>query len=329
MKRIQPQARALDLSQRYTRREVGRILGLEPGRLRYWERLCLVNPSARWGEKFYTFGDLVALRSLKKRVIDNHVPARRVRLAIKLIESQFGAESRPRAGIAPGRSRPRNSRRPAGLRASIQSVFCSSGPSRSICPSNPPSSTPWWAPRRKIFSDRARLRKSQRHFAASHRKLFARRRTSLRFGSKPTSISASPTTSSVNLTDARDAFRAAVQLDPLNGISRYNLGCTLEELTNSKKPSIISNAPRAPCPRTPTSISISLSPTKSAAIAAAPANSGPSISASPRQAPGPNKPAPASANIPAAKKNSPSPSAAPLNSPSISRTGSQPVCTAL
>ena len=32
------------------------------------------------------------------------------------------------------------------------------------------------------------------------------------------------------LTDARNCFLAAVQIDPLNGISRYNLGCTLEEL---------------------------------------------------------------------------------------------------
>ena len=32
------------------------------------------------------------------------------------------------------------------------------------------------------------------------------------------------------LSDARAAFAAAVALDPLNGISRYNLGCTLEEM---------------------------------------------------------------------------------------------------
>ena len=32
------------------------------------------------------------------------------------------------------------------------------------------------------------------------------------------------------LSDARNSFLAAVHLDPLNGISRYNLGCTLEEL---------------------------------------------------------------------------------------------------
>jgi tetratricopeptide (TPR) repeat protein len=80
------------LAQRYTRREVGRILGVEPSRLRYWERLHLVRPSSRWGERFYTFGDLVALRTIK-RLTDNRIPALRVRRAIKLIENQFGTEA--------------------------------------------------------------------------------------------------------------------------------------------------------------------------------------------------------------------------------------------
>ena len=34
------------MAQRYTQREVGRILGLDAGRLRYWERLRLVRPQA-------------------------------------------------------------------------------------------------------------------------------------------------------------------------------------------------------------------------------------------------------------------------------------------
>jgi DNA-binding transcriptional MerR regulator len=53
------------LTNRYTRTEAGRILGLETSRLRYWERLRLVRPEARWGERFYSFGDLVALRSIQ------------------------------------------------------------------------------------------------------------------------------------------------------------------------------------------------------------------------------------------------------------------------
>ena len=82
------------MAQRYTRREVGRILGVNPSRLRYWERLQLVRPQARWGERFYNFGDLVALRTLQ-RLTDNRIPARRVRRAVSLIEQQFGESAMP------------------------------------------------------------------------------------------------------------------------------------------------------------------------------------------------------------------------------------------
>src|SRR5215469_2654705 len=82
------------LTQRYTRKEAGRILGVEPSRLRYWERLRLVRPRARWGERFYSFGDLVALRTVK-HLTDCKIPARRVRLAVSLTERQFGAGPRP------------------------------------------------------------------------------------------------------------------------------------------------------------------------------------------------------------------------------------------
>ncbi|MGH9701224.1 MAG: MerR family transcriptional regulator, partial [Candidatus Acidiferrales bacterium] len=54
------------MAQRYTRRDVGRILGLDASRLRYWERLRLIHPRARWGEKFYSFGDLVAVRAIQR-----------------------------------------------------------------------------------------------------------------------------------------------------------------------------------------------------------------------------------------------------------------------
>ncbi|MGH9773547.1 MAG: tetratricopeptide repeat protein [Candidatus Acidiferrales bacterium] len=69
------------MAERYTSCEVRRILGLQPGRLRYWERLQLVRPRTRWRERFYSFSDLIALRSLKY-LTENRIPARRVRRAL-------------------------------------------------------------------------------------------------------------------------------------------------------------------------------------------------------------------------------------------------------
>src|SRR5271169_384955 len=89
IRRRQFESRAAELPQRYTRREVQRILGVDVRRLRYWERLRLVNPRARWGERFYSFGDLVALRTIQ-RITQQKISAHRLRRAVKLVEEQFG-----------------------------------------------------------------------------------------------------------------------------------------------------------------------------------------------------------------------------------------------
>ena len=67
--------------------------------------------------------------------------------------------------------------------------------------------------------------------------------------------------------EAQAEFLSAVQLDPLNGISQYNLGCVLEEQGDIDEAIDILPARRAPCRRMPTFISIWRSPTKSAATA--------------------------------------------------------------
>ena len=89
-----PCAGSRRLAQRYTRSEAGRILGVEPSRLRYWERLRLVRPYARWGERFYGFGDLIALRTIQQ-LVAQHVPARWLRRAVSSLEQQFGARELP------------------------------------------------------------------------------------------------------------------------------------------------------------------------------------------------------------------------------------------
>ncbi|MGH9794530.1 MAG: MerR family transcriptional regulator, partial [Candidatus Acidiferrales bacterium] len=48
----------------YTRSEVARILGIGERRLNYWERLRLIEPNRRWGQRFYSFRDLVALKTI-------------------------------------------------------------------------------------------------------------------------------------------------------------------------------------------------------------------------------------------------------------------------
>jgi len=215
------------LVQRYTRREVGRILGVEPNRLRYWERLRLVRPQARWGERFYSFGDLVALRTLQ-RLTDHRIPARRVRRAVSLIEQQFGAtdfplqelrfveQGRDVLVIPPGATRPFSPLKQ-------QWAFGFESPQR---PSNIHSMagpTP-----EELFQSALDCEASPDLLPQAIERY--RQVLELSPGWVDAHINLGVALYQLGRADeARAEFLSAVELDPLNGISRYNLGCVLEE----------------------------------------------------------------------------------------------------
>lgn len=216
------------MTQRYTRREVGRILGLDARRLRYWERLQLVRPQARWGERFYSFGDLVAVGSIK-RLTENRIPALRVRRAVRMIEQQFGGGS------------------PLPLQ---ELRFLQQGRDVLVIP--PGETRPFNPMRRQwafLFDDGKAPVKLRPMAGPTPEQLFE---AAVSCEAKPDSLSMAVENyeralelapdwidAHINkgvalyqmgrIDEARAAFFAAVQLDPLNGISRYNLGCVLEE----------------------------------------------------------------------------------------------------
>lgn len=215
------------MSERYTQREVGRILGVDASRLRYWERLRLVRPQTRWGERFYSFGDLVALRTVK-RLTDNRIPARRVQRAVALVEQQFGEAPLPLQAlrfleqgrdvlvITPGVARPFSpikqqwafSFDTTALGAKLHSM---AGPtpedlfqSALDCETQTDTLPQAVENYRHVIDLAPDWVDAHINLGVA---LYQMGRTE----------------------DARAEFLAAVQLDPLNGISRYNLGCVLEE----------------------------------------------------------------------------------------------------
>jgi len=82
------------LEHQYTRNEVERMMGISRRDLDYWTRLRLVLPRARWGERFFTFSDLVALETIK-RLSARRVPAGRIRRAVSALQSELGAAQTP------------------------------------------------------------------------------------------------------------------------------------------------------------------------------------------------------------------------------------------
>jgi tetratricopeptide (TPR) repeat protein len=79
---------------RYTRNEVERMMGVTRRELDYWTRLRLVLPRARWGERFFNFSDLVALETIK-RLAARKVPARRIRRAVTILQTELGSTQAP------------------------------------------------------------------------------------------------------------------------------------------------------------------------------------------------------------------------------------------
>jgi tetratricopeptide (TPR) repeat protein len=82
------------LENRYTRSEVERMIGVTRRELDYWTRLRLVLPRARWGERFFSFSDLVALETIK-RLAARRVPARKIRRAVTALEAELGHSRTP------------------------------------------------------------------------------------------------------------------------------------------------------------------------------------------------------------------------------------------
>jgi tetratricopeptide (TPR) repeat protein len=219
------------LPQRYTRREVERILGLDVRRLRYWERLRLVAPQARWGERFYSFGDLVALRTIQ-RITQQKIPARRLRRAVSLVEQQFSGSALPLQElqvldqgrevlvVPPGANgRPFNPIRQ-------QWVFAFGVPKPAPKLHSMSSKTPeQWFDVALACEARVELLcqavEGYRHAIELAPEWIEAH------------INLGVVLYQMGQTDeARAAFQSAVQLDPSNGISRYNLGCVLEEQGN-------------------------------------------------------------------------------------------------
>jgi len=218
------------LSQRFTQREVGRILGVQRNRLLYWERLRLIRPHARWGERFYTFSDLVALRSIQA-ITERRVPARRLRRALNSLERDLGE----------GTVRLHELRL---LEIGGEIAVIPPGASQAFDPLR----RQWLLP---FQPERASSKLQPMAGQSAHDLFEAALRCEESADLLPNAVDCYRQVIDIapnwieayinmgvayyqmgELSEAREAFLSAVRLDPESGISRYNLGCVLEEEGN-------------------------------------------------------------------------------------------------
>ena len=83
---------------RFSSDEVQRVLGLTGKQLDYWERLRLVSPRKEQGNRFYDFGDLISLRTVKQ-LVEEGVPANRLRRALAALREKLAQVHAPLAEL--------------------------------------------------------------------------------------------------------------------------------------------------------------------------------------------------------------------------------------
>jgi tetratricopeptide (TPR) repeat protein len=217
------------LTDRYTRKEASRIVGSDVQHLRYWERLHLVHPRARWGERFYGFGDLLALRAIK-RLTDRKVPAVRVQKALAAIEQEIGVSEIPLDRL----QLMEHARQVIVLGAGIFDQ-----------PFNPLSGQwllpfPLGQPTATLHQMDARTPAEWFEAALACEAKVDQLPEAIYSYQQVIRLAPEWIEAHINLgvahyqlahwEDARQAFLAAVKIDPANPMARYNLGCVLEEI---------------------------------------------------------------------------------------------------
>src|SRR5258708_12470961 len=83
---------------RFSPEETRRIVGLTGKQLDYWDRLRLVSPRKEQGSRFYDFGDLIGLRTVKQ-LVEKGVPANRLRRALAALHEKLSQVHAPLAEL--------------------------------------------------------------------------------------------------------------------------------------------------------------------------------------------------------------------------------------
>lgn len=224
------------MPERFTQREVSRIVGVDAARLRYWHRLRLVVPSARWGERFYNFGDLVALRCIKT-ITDSHIPARKIcravaalersgeKVAAPLGELRFFASGRQIAAVA------RDSAGSAIEPLTGQFVLPFHGGAAAGAGKIRQMDS---AAAEEIFAYAVRC-EAQPEGAEEAMRLYRRVAELQPRWSEPHVNLGCMFYKAGELEKARQEFGAALGLEPDSVIANFNLGCVLDEMGNAEK----------------------------------------------------------------------------------------------
>jgi tetratricopeptide (TPR) repeat protein len=217
------------LEHRYTRNEVERMMGVTRRELDYWTRLRLVLPRARWGERFFNFSDLVALETIK-RLAARKVPARRIRRAVSILQTELGSAQTPLSKLrisTNGRQvvvyPPLTKARPfEPLTGQFVLNFETSELAQKIHAMASRSAEEWFEFGMLCDSNTESLDQAAQAYRKAVEAAPEWVEARINLGTAMYQLG--------RMEEAREHFSIAVELEPQNALAEFNLGCVLEQL---------------------------------------------------------------------------------------------------
>jgi tetratricopeptide (TPR) repeat protein len=220
------------LENRYTRNEVERMMGVTRRELEYWTRLRLVLPLARWGERFFNFSDLVALETIK-RLSARKVPARRIRRAMTILQTELGSANTPLSKLRISTNGkqvvvypPVATARPfEPLTGQFVLNFETSELAKKIHAMASRSAEEWFEFGMMCDSNTESLDQAAQAYLKAVDAAPEWVEARINLGTTMYQLG--------RMEEAREHFSVAVEFEPENALAEFNLGCVLEQLGNT------------------------------------------------------------------------------------------------
>lgn len=218
----------------YTRSEVERMMGVTRRELDYWTRLRLVFPKARWGERFFNFSDLVALETIK-RLSARKVPARRIRRAVTILETELGSKQAPLSQLRVSTNGtqvvvypPQTAARPfEPLTGQFVLDFETSEVANKVHAMASRSAEEWFEYGMMCDSNTESLDQAAQAYRKAVEAAPEWVEARINLGTTMYQLG--------RMEEAREHFTVAIQLEPQNALAEFNLGCVLEQLGKTEE----------------------------------------------------------------------------------------------
>lgn len=220
-----------NLDQRFTRTEVARMTGATRKQLDYWARLGLVRPRSRWGERFFSFTDLVAVETLS-RLAQQNIPARRLLRAMHELEHPLGRTCPPLATLRVSTNGARivvHEPGPAGrpiepLSGQWVLDFGTLPLDKKVRALSERTAEEWFEMAVAWDTDPNTLERAVDAYRRAIATMPDWAEPQINLGTTLYQLG--------RMEESREAFSRAVELEPKNHLARFNLGCALERLSD-------------------------------------------------------------------------------------------------